>query len=961
VCVLGGPEPLPPHPSLTHTHTHTPPDTPKHPRTHPHPLSYSSTPLPHHEHPLPDEIPLPGGWAADRAPHPYSPRRPLIPPPSTAPPTDHAAPWTPPPNLSLPPPVFHTHPRSLAPSPRHPGPVPLFSRMPGTAGGQMFPTPPAERYSPSRVTADDDDATPTPSLSHPPPTPALTKPPPVPLPTTTTTTTTSDATAPSTSAGPPPGPTPSLTVAPPTASKTGVTKLLGSKEAKKRLLAFSGKTMKVSSFTLTKTPRPAANSALPGDDDVKKGPAPTPGGTGGAKKKKKEEKVSIIVQIRDEESRLKQALGLKNIIFNPYGPGLAPIAKLLDTPEELKRFEPKGCTMKVRPEENEARQNRNKERRRRDRPERVDRMDRPRAKEKDRRTDAQATQDAKAPSDASGKDEPRKRPRRVPKSWKEFKSEKFDFELLRQVRRDQMRRQNRGARGGAVFKDPKMMYPIRAKGLGGSDKEYPASLVRYTNARPSISFAINSAKFRAHFFSRTEIRHYQPEEWSALEAFWSAPSTHLPPSPPRAQKCWYLHVDNWPEEVRTVPCVPASATPPPAPPPAPAPPHTSRPSPSGTLTQKSKWTDRKEEEDYMKIEEEKEERRRKRMREEEEEEEEEKKEQKTLEKMEKKRKKQMKKEKRRQKKLEKKAKKKAKKEMKKKRKEKERKRVKRRRKSSDSSVSSPVQMEEEEEEEEEEERRLTRDKRKRRQEWTAISGREEEEEEEEEEEDKRITSRKKKEEEEEEEEEQEEVSSPELPMGRGYREGAERRAQIWECESVGADSKESSRESSPKRGRTGALRVTPGSGRSYPASDTSGYYDLTPDSSSGASGAKTFNLEDIPYPTRESERYSPSNMSLSSSSSAPPTPPHPPTPDTLDAIPIPPPTLDLTNIPMPPVTFTITPPVPHPQAQEGPPAKTQAPGPPSSHGSCPTAPLIRPLALPHAGPPASSTQPCLQG
>ncbi|XP_063857470.1 uncharacterized protein LOC135098959 isoform X7 [Scylla paramamosain] len=49
---------------------------------------------------------------------------------------------------------------------------------------------PSYRYSPSRVTADDDDATPTPSLSHPPPTPALTKPPPV----TTTTTTTSDVT-----------------------------------------------------------------------------------------------------------------------------------------------------------------------------------------------------------------------------------------------------------------------------------------------------------------------------------------------------------------------------------------------------------------------------------------------------------------------------------------------------------------------------------------------------------------------------------------------------------------------------------------------------------------------------------------------------------------------------------------------------------------------------------------------
>ncbi|XP_063856598.1 uncharacterized protein LOC135098261 [Scylla paramamosain] len=51
---------------------------------------------------------------------------------------------------------------------------------------------PSYRYSPSCVTADDDDATPTPSLSHPPSTPALTKPPPVTL--TTTTTTTSDVT-----------------------------------------------------------------------------------------------------------------------------------------------------------------------------------------------------------------------------------------------------------------------------------------------------------------------------------------------------------------------------------------------------------------------------------------------------------------------------------------------------------------------------------------------------------------------------------------------------------------------------------------------------------------------------------------------------------------------------------------------------------------------------------------------
>ncbi|XP_063854394.1 uncharacterized protein LOC135096644 isoform X2 [Scylla paramamosain] len=61
-----------------------------------------------------------------------------------------------------------------------PSPLPL----PQHPGCQVF------GYSPSRVTADDDDATPTPSLSHPPPTPALTKPPPV----TTTTTTTSDVT-----------------------------------------------------------------------------------------------------------------------------------------------------------------------------------------------------------------------------------------------------------------------------------------------------------------------------------------------------------------------------------------------------------------------------------------------------------------------------------------------------------------------------------------------------------------------------------------------------------------------------------------------------------------------------------------------------------------------------------------------------------------------------------------------
>ncbi|XP_063883907.1 uncharacterized protein LOC135112891 isoform X2 [Scylla paramamosain] len=187
---------------------------------------------------------------------------------------------------------------------------------------------PSYRYSPSRVTADDDD-----DDDDAMPTPSLSHPP----------------------------PTPALTKPPSVPLHT----------------------------TTTTTSDATASSTSAGPP-----PGPTPSLTVAptAGKKKKEEKVSIIVQIRDEESRLKQALGLKNIIFNPYGPGLAPIAKLLDTPEELKRFEPKGCTMKVRPEENEARQNRDKERRRRDRPERVDRMDRPRAKERDRRTDAQATQ-----------------------------------------------------------------------------------------------------------------------------------------------------------------------------------------------------------------------------------------------------------------------------------------------------------------------------------------------------------------------------------------------------------------------------------------------------------------------------------------------------------------------------------------------------------------------------------------
>ncbi|XP_063857982.1 nuclear receptor corepressor 2-like isoform X2 [Scylla paramamosain] len=257
---------------------------------------------------------------------------------------------------------------------------------------------PSYRYSPSRVTADDDD-----DDDDAMPTPSLSHPP----------------------------PTPALTKPPSVPLHT----------------------------TTTTTSDATASSTSAGPP-----PGPTPSLTVApptAGKKKKEEKVSIIVQIRDEESRLKQALGLKNIIFNPYGPGLAPIAKLLDTPEELKRFEPKGCTMK---------------------------------------------------GPAGGE------------------------------RGSAEQRQRTAAQGQAG--EGRQNGPPQGKGEG------------QTHGRTGHAGLLHP--------------------------------------PTRAQKCWYLHVDNWPEEVRTVPCVPASATPPPAPPPAPAPPHTSRPSPSGTLTQKSKWTDRSE-------------------------------------------------------------------------------------------------------------------------------------------------------------------------------------------------------------------------------------------------------------------------------------------------------------------------------------------------------------------------------
>ncbi|XP_063857791.1 uncharacterized protein LOC135099383 isoform X3 [Scylla paramamosain] len=91
-------------------------------------------------------------------------------------------------------------------------------------------------------------------------------------------------------------------------------------------------------------------------------------------------------------------------------------------------------------------------------------------------------------------------------------------------------------------------------------------------------------------------------------------------------------------------------------------------------------------------------------------------------------------------------------------------------------------------------------------------------------------------------------------------------------------------------------------------------------------------------------------MSLSSSSSAPPTPPRPPHPRHPGCHPHSPTHPGPHQHPHAARHLHHHPASPHPQAQEGPPAKTQAPGPPSSHGSCPTAPLIRPLALPHACP-----------
>ncbi|XP_069179739.1 uncharacterized protein [Procambarus clarkii] len=109
--------------------------------------------------PLPDEIPLPGGVRPPRGP----PRGP--PPPmrqgggmlANPRPTQILLPPGPPPDMSVPPPIFNIPPPFMTtPPPRLPGPPPMFGRMPG----DIFPPPVAERYSPSRVTADDDDRDP---------------------------------------------------------------------------------------------------------------------------------------------------------------------------------------------------------------------------------------------------------------------------------------------------------------------------------------------------------------------------------------------------------------------------------------------------------------------------------------------------------------------------------------------------------------------------------------------------------------------------------------------------------------------------------------------------------------------------------------------------------------------------------------------------------------------------------
>ncbi|XP_018022855.1 uncharacterized protein LOC108678870 [Hyalella azteca] len=355
--------------------------------------------------------------------------------------------------------------------------------------------------------------------------------------------------------------------------------LLGKLAAKKRLLAFSGKT----SFALNRPAKSVAKSALADADDEEA--AKTAAGTSTssenkksaqpAKKKKKEEKVSSIDQIIMQESRIREALGVHGMNFNPYTP---QFATFLDNPESLKRLEEKGKNyvqkLEQRKRDEERREKEKQEKKERERKERElekarrkereiekakaakeekEAREAKKLKEKEQSANKEKTssgaseaKSARTSKSSSSSTNNKKRDssgsrsgktiQQMPRNWEEFCSLKMSWEQWEKFLSSckDVSRQSRVLEAvNAVSKDEE------------GTVLFPGRIVQLTSTKPSISYAENPRLNQDFYMNRQcALMKLSREDLKIMEQVWNAdhlvcPDTNSENYPEFSQFHWY--------------------------------------------------------------------------------------------------------------------------------------------------------------------------------------------------------------------------------------------------------------------------------------------------------------------------------------------------------------------------------------------------------------------------------------
>ena len=359
--------------------------------------------------------------------------------------------------------------------------------------------------------------------------------------------------------------------------------LFGKLEAKKRLMAFSGKT----SFALNKVRSVKKNALVDADDETKSDALSTDKKNPLGKKKKKEEKMSVIEQIRNDESRIRQALGVNCGSFNPYSP---QFATFLDNPESLKRLEEKGkqyvTMLEKRRQDELKKENHRKERKAREIKERELDQKRKQEREKERlkqreerekkyreekkkkeekeiakqkeekekmklREELVKSKNKEMLAGAQGElnssrgyikeltgsvetDERKESSARrrskdvryettleLPKSWKEFKEGKYTIQTIKSI----IKKQKYNS-----YISSRLMEDLVASGIDeSSTRMYPARLLQYTKSQPSVSFAPNPQKVDAYFQTRQDLLDsIEPDIIDIIEEIWNSKVLQCP-------------------------------------------------------------------------------------------------------------------------------------------------------------------------------------------------------------------------------------------------------------------------------------------------------------------------------------------------------------------------------------------------------------------------------------------------